>query len=385
MYNILALSLGEVFLRGKNKITYEKQILKQINSSLKEIKDVSIYKDFNKIYIVANNDDLDRIIDITKKIFGISVLIPCIKTEKTLESITNNAIELMQYLLNKRAVTSFKIETNRSDKQFEIPSMELSRIVGGEILKKFSGLKVDVHNPDVEILIDIKGYCYISSEKIKTVGGLPTKSDGRGLLLLSGGIDSPVAGYMMAKRGVEISAIYFHTYPFTSLRANEKIIKLKEILEGYCGQIDLYMINMLEIYQEIKSNCEETQITILARRFMMRIATEIAKKNKIHTLITGESLGQVASQTMKSIIVIENSTDMPIFRPLIGMDKLEIIGRAKEIGTYETSIIPYDDCCSLFSPEFPILNPNEKYIKITEENINIDRLIENAISTLEIF
>jgi thiamine biosynthesis protein ThiI len=262
--------------------------------------------------------------------------------------------------------------------------MDFSALVGGEILQEFNSVTVDVHNPDVEIYIDIKKCCYISSERIKTLGGLPIGSNGRALLLLSGGIDSPVAGYMIAKRGVEINALYFHTYPFTSERANEKVIKLKEKLEDYCGKITLYSINILEIHKAIKEFCREEETTIIARRFMMRIAEKVALENNMFMLITGESLGQVASQTMKSMTVIENAIDMPILKPVIGLDKTEIIEIAREIGTYETSILPYDDCCSVFAPKHPLISPKLESILRSEGNLNIEELIERVYETLEI-
>jgi thiamine biosynthesis protein ThiI len=262
--------------------------------------------------------------------------------------------------------------------------MDFSALVGSKILENFSSVKVDVHAPDVEVFIDIKKCCYISSEKIKTLGGLPVGSNGKALLLLSGGIDSPVAGYMIAKRGVEINALYFHTYPFTSERANEKVVKLKQKLEEYCGKIKLYNINMLEIHKAIREFCREEETTILARRFMMRIAEKIALENKMDMLITGESLGQVASQTMKSMAVIENAINMPILKPLVGLDKSEIIEIAREIGTYETSILPYDDCCSVFAPQHPLINPKLENIKRSESKLNVEELIEKVCSTIEI-
>ena len=385
MYNIAAVSFGELFLKGKNRGKFEQKLIEQIKYALKEFNDVSVYKDSGKVYVeTKNEEDMDKIVEKVRKIFGISNISPSVKTSKDVDIIIEKTIELFRYLLSKEDIKTFKIKTKRSDKEFPLKSMDFSALVGGKILENFSFVKVDVHTPDVEVYIDIKKCCYISSERIKTLGGLPLGSNGRALLLLSGGIDSPVAGYMIAKRGVEIDALYFHTYPFTSERANEKVIKLKQKLEEYCGKIKLYSINMLEIHKAIREFCKEEETTILARRFMMRIAEKIALENKIDMLITGESLGQVASQTMKSMAVIEDAINMPILKPLVGLDKSEIIEIAREIGTYETSILPYDDCCSVFAPQHPLINPKLESIKRSESNLNVEELIEKVLSTLEI-
>jgi len=385
MYNIVAAGFGEIFLKGKNRGKFEHKLIEQINYNLKEFKDISIYRDSGKVFIeTKNEDDMDSIIEKTKKIFGIVTISPSVKTDKDPEVIIEKSIELFSYLKEKQDIRTFKVKTKRVDKSFPIKSMDFSAEVGGRILAAFSDLSVDVHNPDVEICIDIKKNCYISSEKIRTVGGMPVGSCGKALLLLSGGIDSPVAGYMIAKRGVEINALYFHTYPFTSERANEKVKQLKEILEEYCGKIKLFSINILEIHKAIREFCREEETTILARRFMMRIAERIAGENNMEMLITGESLGQVASQTMKSMAVIESAVEMPILKPLVGMDKTEIIDRAKEIGTYETSILPYDDCCSVFAPAHPLINPKLDSILKSESKLKIEELVESVLFTLEI-
>lgn len=385
MYNVVAVSFGEIFLKGKNRGSFEHKLTEQIRYALKEYKDVSIYKELGKVFIQTKHiDDMDGIINKIKKVFGIVVISPSIKVEKDPEIIIEKAIELFRYLKEKQNIKTFKVNTKRGDKTFPVKSMDFSALAGEKILNSFSDVTVDVHNPDIEVMIDIKKNCYISSERITTVGGMPIGSCGKALLLLSGGIDSPVAGYMIAKRGVEISALYFHTYPFTSERANEKVRRLKEILEEYCGKIKLYSVNLLDVHKAIKEHCREEETTILARRFMMRIAERIAEENGLEMLITGESLGQVASQTMKSMIVIENSIEMPILKPVIGMDKTEIMDKAKEIGTYETSILPYDDCCSVFAPSHPLINPKLDSILISEGRLNVEELINKVYSTLEV-
>jgi len=385
MYNLLAVGFGEIFLKGKNRSMFEKKVIEQIRASLRGFSDVVIYKDQGKLFIETKKDeDMNEIIDKVKKIFGIVLISPSIKVDKDVEIIKIKTKELIEYLCNKQNIKTFKIETHRSDKTFPIKSMDFSAMMGEYILNEFADLMVDVHNPDIKIYIDLKSKAYISSEKIKTVGGLPVGTSGRALLLLSGGIDSPVAGYMIAKRGVQIDALYFHTYPFTSERANEKVKHLAEILEEYCGKIKLYSINILEIHKAIKEHCKENETTILARRFMMRIAEKLALENNIDMLITGESLGQVASQTMKSMIVIENSVNIPILKPVVGFDKTEIMEIARNIGTYETSILPYDDCCSVFAPKNPLIKPELHVIENAESNLEVDVLIEKALSTLEI-
>lgn len=385
MYNLVAVSMGEIALKGKNRGFFEKKLTDRIRRNIKEFKDVSIYKDQGKVFIEpANIEDLDAIIEKVKKIFGIVLLSPCIKVEKNVEAIEKKVLELFSHLKKNYGFKSFKIQTNRTDKNFEIKSLDFNRKLGGLILENFSDVCVDVHNPDIYIYLDIKTDCYIYSEKLKTVGGLPVGTNGKGLLLLSGGIDSPVAGYMMAKRGVEIQALYFHTYPFSSERANEKVKKLRDLLEDYCGKIRLISINMLEIHKAIKANCEEKNTTILARRFMMKIAEKIARDNDIQILITGESLGQVASQTIESMCVIENAVEIPIVKPLVGMDKTEIVKISKDINTFETSILPYEDCCQIFAPKHPVTKPKLENILKDEENLDVQNLIDLVLKTVEI-
>lgn len=385
MYNLIAVSMGEIALKGKNRGYFEKKLTDRIKRNIKEFKNVSIFKDQGKVFIEpANLEDVDGIIEKVRKIFGIVLLSPCIKVEKNVESIEKKVLELFAYLVKNNGIKSFKIQTNRTDKDFEIKSLDFNKKLGGLILDNFGDARVDVHNPDVYIYVDIKTDCYIYSEKIKTVGGLPIGTNGKGLLLLSGGIDSPVAGYMLAKRGVEIEALYFHTYPFSSERANEKVKKLRDILEDYCGKIRLRSINMLEIHKAIKANCEEKNTTILARRFMMKIAEKIARENEIDILITGESLGQVASQTIESMCVIENAVEIPIIKPLIGMDKTEIVKISKDIGAFETSILPYEDCCQIFAPKHPVTKPKLENILKDESNLDVQNLIDVVLQTEEI-
>lgn len=385
MYNLIALSMGEVALKGKNRGYFEKKLIDRIKRNIKEFNNVSIFKDQGKVFIEPKNEeDVDMIIEKVKKVFGIVLLSPCIKVEKNVDVIEESVKELFTHLVKNNNIKTFKVQTNRTDKEFEIKSLDFNRRLGGVILNNFNDVKVDVHNPDIYIYVDIKTDCYIYSERIKTVGGLPIGTNGKGLLLLSGGIDSPVAGYMMAKRGVELEALYFHTYPFSSERANEKVKKLRDLLEDYCGKIKLRSVNMLEIHKAIKTNCQERNTTILARRFMMKIAEKISKENDINILITGESLGQVASQTIESMCVIENAVEIPIVKPLIGMDKTEIVKISQEMGTFETSILPYEDCCQIFAPKHPVTKPKLENILEDEENLDIENLIDIVMRTTEI-
>lgn len=384
MYNMISISLGEIVLKGKNRGYFERKLMEQIKNVTNQFENVKIFRDQGKIFVESKNEkDISIIIDKIKKVFGIVQISPCIKVEKDIEIIKEKTIDIFKYIKNIKNIRTFKVATNRTDKKFPIKSMELNSLLGGVILDNFHDVKVDVHNPDVLIYIDIKSDCYIYSEKIKTLGGLPIGTNGKGLLLLSGGIDSPVAGYLMAKRGVEVQAIYYHTYPFTSERTNDKVKKLAEKMTEYCGKIKLYSVNILEVYKSIKNNCPEKEVTILARRFMMRIAEKVAIENDVDTLITGENLGQVASQTIKSISVINEITKIPILRPLIGMDKTEIIDISKEINTYETSILPYEDCCSVFSPKHPVTRPKLDGIQKSEEQLHIDELVNIAHKTIE--
>lgn len=385
MYNLIAVSMGEIALKGKNRGYFEKVLIDRIKHNIREFDGVTIFKDQGKVYIEPSNPtDFDRIVEKVKKVFGIVLLSPCIKIDKNIETIEKKVVEHFEYLLKNNNIKTFKVQTNRTDKEFPLKSLEINRRLGGVILNNFDSVSVDVHNPDIYVYVDIKTDCYIYSERIKTVGGLPIGTNGKGLLLLSGGIDSPVAGYMMAKRGVEISAMYFHTYPFSSERANEKVKKLAELLEDYCGKIRLYSANMLEVHKAIKANCDIKNTTILARRFMMRFAERIAKENGINILITGESLGQVASQTMDSMCVIEDAVNIPIIKPVIGMDKTEIVDISKEIGTFETSILPYEDCCQVFAPKHPATKPRLENILAEESKLNMDELIESVMNTVEI-
>ncbi len=302
-----------------------------------------------------------------------------------MEEIERASIEIVKEKLGSSSVKTFKVESSRSDKSFPMKSPEISSHMGGVILENFEDLTVDVHNPDFYLYIDIKKNAYVYIDRIEGHRGMPVGTNGHGLLLLSGGIDSPVAGFMMAKRGMQISGVHFHSYPFTSERAEEKVKNLAKKLSLYTGNIRLYSVNILNIQKELNKDCPEKEMTILSRRFMMRIAEKIAISNSLNALITGESLGQVASQTIEGISVVNSSVNMPILRPLIGLDKVDIIDISKDIDTYELSILPYDDCCTLFSPKHPVTKPRLEDIENSEKNIDVASLVKNAIENMEVY
>lgn len=383
MKKVISISLGELVLKGGNRGYFEGQLVRQIRKSVDDLGLEKLYKDQGKIYLELPEEKHELAIKRLKNVFGLVYISPCLRVEKNLDSIRLGSIECMKNALENSDKKTFKVETNRSDKTFEIKSPEMSRMMGGVILKEFGYLKVDVHNPEITLNIDIKEHAYIYTEKIKGHRGLPVGTNGQGLLLLSGGIDSPVAGFIMGKRGLQINCVHYHSYPFTSDRAEEKVVKLSEILSRYVGKINFFSVNILEIQKAIAKNCPEKEMTILSRRFMMRIAETIAKKHGYKALITGESLGQVASQTLEGISVINSVVEMPILRPLIGIDKIDIIEVSREIDAYETSILPYEDCCSVFSPKHPVLNPKLEDIEKSEEELNIDELVNNAIKGMK--
>ena len=387
MDKVLSISLGEIVLKGLNRKYFEDQLIKQIRKSTKDIGFDNIYKEQGKIYIEAAEEDFPQLINRLKKVFGLVYISPCIRVEKELEAIGSAAIAaLKNKLLSDNNISTFKVDTNRADKSFEMKSPEISMKVGGIILRNFENIKVDVHSPDTYVYVDIKqSAAYVYTDRIKGYGGLPIGTNGKGLLLLSGGIDSPVAGFMMAKRGVEISCVHYHSYPFTSERAEEKVKELARILSRYMGKIKIFSVNLLNIQKEINKKCPEDEMTILSRRFMMRIAERIADYHGFNALITGENLGQVASQTIYGLDVTNRAVALPVFRPLIGFDKVDIIKLAKNIETFETSIQPFEDCCTVFLPKHPVTRPKAENIEKSEEALDVDKLITDAIKDMKIY
>ena len=383
MESLLAISFGELFLKGANRKYFFDNARKHILANIKNIGYEDTYVESAKLYIKADENKFDALVKEIEKVFGIAYIDEVYKVNKNIDDIFQAA----KYTINKDYKDknyTFKVETTRVDKSFEYDSPKLNAHLGDLLLDEFKNLSVDIHNPDIKVYVDIKNNAYIYTKRHKGLGGLPIGSSGEGLLLLSGGIDSPVAGFMMAKRGMMVNAVHFHSYPFTSKQAHQKAEDLARLMSQYTGPLKVFSINLANIYKEIATNCDRRETTILSRRFMMRISNKLADKYGFKAFITGESLGQVASQTLESISVIEDSANYPILRPLIGLDKQDIINTAIDIGTYDKSIEPYDDCCSIFAPDKPVTKPKLKYIERTEENLNIERLVDEALETIEI-
>ncbi len=382
MKQVILVRYGEIALKGLNRNYFIDLLVRNIKEVLKQFSNIKVKKVQGRIIVEVNENSIEEIIEKVQKVFGIVSLSPAILIEKDLELIEEKISERAL----KRDFKSFRVSARRGDKKFPMNSQELSTHLGGIILKNKDNIKVDLHNPDINFFVEVREDVYIYDEVINGLGGMPVGCSGRTALLLSGGIDSPVAGYMMAKRGLQPVAIYFHAFPYTSDRAKEKVIKLAEIIAQYIGKIKLYVVPFTDLQLKIIEKCPEKQITILIRRYMSRIAEEIAKKEGLGSLTTGESLGQVASQTQESMLVTGEVAHLPIFRPLIGLDKLEIIRMAEKIGTYETSILPYEDCCTIFVPKHPETKPKLERIKESEKALEEEapQLIKEAVENSEI-
>lgn len=384
MEKVLSMSLGEIVLKGKNRGQFMSKLLGQIKKAISDLDHGNVYHSMGKIYIDGYRDEKE-LIKRCKHIFGIVYICPCIKVKSDLKEIEEAVVSFVGEKLKENPnFKTFKVHCKRAYKSYPMNSMDFNNKLGGAILKNFP-LKVDVHNPDFYLYLDFKKEnSYIYTEKIKAYGGLPRGTNGRGLLLLSGGIDSPVAGFLMAKRGIALDVLQFHSYPFTSQRGEEKVIKLAEKISSFSGKMTMYSVNLLNIQKEINKNCPEDQMTLLSRRFMMRIADKLSLDNSYDAIITGENLGQVASQTIDGLKVTDIITRKLVFRPLIGMDKINIIDIAREIGTYETSILPFEDCCTVFLPKHPSLRPEVEEMENSEEALDIDKLVEQAINDMKI-
>ncbi|WAM32979.1 tRNA uracil 4-sulfurtransferase ThiI [Caldicellulosiruptor morganii] len=377
---------GELALKGLNRPFFEKRLIKNIRKKLKNIENISIKKEQGRIFIEnLSEDHFNFAIERLKKVFGLVGFTICEVAEKEIEAIKSADLNAALNEI-KKGKRTFKVETKRADKTFKLTSLEISRLVGAHLLKNLAdmyGLVVDVHNPDFEVKIEIRDKAYVYSSEEKGIGGMPLGTGGKAHLLLSGGIDSPVAGFMIAKRGVEIEAVHFYSFPYTGEKAKEKVIDLCKVLAQFTDKLKLYIVPFIEIQTTIYEKCDEKYLTIIMRRFMMRIAERIAKLNGGMALVTGESIGQVASQTMESIICTNAAVSVPVLRPLVGMDKKEIIRIAKNIGTYDISILPYEDCCTVFVPKHPKTKPRLEEVIKEEEKLDIQLLIENAISNTE--
>lgn len=384
MKELILCKYGEVILKGANRSDFEAKMLKELRQRARRIGEYKIFYSQSTVYIEplddASIDAIDDMYEQAKHVFGFVGVTKAIACAKNIDEIIRVTKEYIPSKL--RGAKTFKVEAKRSDKSFPMTSPQISMEVGGAILSCVPKIKVDVHNPEVTVRVEIReSEAYIHAGQEKGAGGIPYGTSGRGLLLLSGGIDSPVAGFMMAKRGVQLEAVHFESYPYTSERAKEKVLELAKILCDYTMRIRVHVISLTEIQELLRDNCEEEYFTLLLRRYMMALSLRLAHEYDCEALITGESLGQVASQTMKAIHVVNEMADIPIYRPLIGMDKNEIIEISRKIGAFDTSILPYEDCCTVFTPRHPKTRPELDSVLEQQNRLNFDELVERAYAT----
>lgn len=387
MFTAFLIKYAEIGVKGKNRYLFEDALVQQIKYALKRCEgEFKVRKTQGRIYVDAVSEfDFDETVDNLKTVFGISGICPVVYVEdEGFEKLGQTIVEYMDNVYPDKNKT-FKVNARRARKNYPLDTMELNREVGAVILDAFPEMKVDVHNPDIMLYLEIREKIYIYSEIIPGPGGMPVGTNGKAMLLLSGGIDSPVAGYMISKRGVKIDAVYFHAPPYTSERAKQKVVDLARRVSRYSGPIYLHVINFTDIQLAIYEKCPHDELTIIMRRYMMKIAEHIAKETECLGLITGESIGQVASQTMHSLYATNEVCTMPVYRPCIGLDKQEIVEISEKINTYETSILPFEDCCTIFVAKHPVTKPNLEYIKRHEESLKdvIDDLMEKALESKE--
>lgn len=384
MQEVFLLKLGEIVLKGQNRRIFEQTLLNNLKRRVLRAGNFNISISQSTIYVEPLDDDcdMDKAEEIVGKVFGVVAYSRAAIVPKTMEDIHDCVIEYLADELNTASV--FKVESKRADKKFPLTSPEISNEVGGYILDAFPHISVDVHNPDITVRIEIreKG-AYIHSDPKPGAGGIPVGTGGKAAILISGGIDSPVAAWMMARRGVELTAIHFASPPYTSERAQDKVERLLKIVADYSGRMKMYIVNFTKIQEQIRDLCPEELSTVIMRRFMMRVAEQIARKEECHALITGESLGQVASQTIQAIECTDCCATIPVFRPLIGTDKAEIVRIAQQIGTFETSIEPFEDCCTVFTPKHPRTKPTINVLLSGEKNLDVDALVDECLNNLE--
>ncbi len=385
MKEVILIKLGEIALKGLNRRTFEDVLKKNIKKALYGLGYFKLSLAQSTICVTPESKDvdMDRVEDAISRVFGIVSYCRAVVSEKNMEDIYEKAPKYLEEVLS--SANTFKVEAKRSDKKFPLKSPEICRELGGLLLSEFPHLQVDVHNPDVKVTVEIRDFAaYIHADSKKGAGGIPVGTGGNGCILISGGIDSPVAAYMMAKRGIKLTAVHFASPPYTSERALEKVKKLLKLVSRYSGSITMVTVPFTKLQEKIRDDCPEELFTIIMRRLMMKISERIAKDYECSALITGESLGQVASQTIHAIACTDEAATMPVFRPLIGMDKEEIITISRKIDTFETSIEPYEDCCTIFTPKHPRTRPILKYVKFAEEDGHFEELIEEAIANVEI-
>ena len=374
------LKLGEVVLKGLNRRSFEDKLVSNVRWRLKKHGSFHVYVRQSTIYVEPQKDDCDMEAawQSCRQIFGVVSVARAVPCEKTMEAIVETA---KTYLADDFArARSFKVESKRADKQFHMNSIQISQAVGGELAEAFPNVTVDVHKPDLTVYVEIREKAaYVHAPAMPGAGGLPIGMGGHAVSLLSGGLDSPVSSWMIARRGVELEMVHFVSPPYTSQQAKDKVLELAQLLTAYCGRMIVHIVPFTEIQEEIRKNCPEEFFTIIMRRFMMRLAEAVARKAGAKALVTGESLGQVASQTMMALAATDDVAGMPVLRPLIGMDKVEIIRMAREIGTFETSILPYEDCCTVFTPRHPATRPNIDDVRAAEAVLDIDALVARAM------
>lgn len=385
MIPIILVRYGEIHLKGQNRPRFEKMLKDSMSAAVRRFGG-SVKKGDGRFYVRhIEQSQIPAAMDALCKVFGVHSVSPAYEMEKDLPAICQKAAELAQAEMERLALSSasFKVKGKRSDKRYPLSSMEVAAEVGGYILEHVPGLSVDVKNPQLTVYVEMREQAYVYTSILPGKGGMPLGSSGKAMLLLSGGIDSPVAGYMVASRGVYLEAVHYHSFPYTSERAKEKVLTLARLLAQYTGPIRLHIVHFTEIQMAIYEKCPEEQLTILMRRYMMKIAERVALENQCQAIVTGESIGQVASQTIASLHVTNSAVELPVFRPLIGMDKDEIIERARTIGTFETSILPYEDCCTVFVPKHPVTRPNLRKIELSEKLLEEEALIADALSKTE--
>ena len=386
MYDVILVRYGEISLKGKNRNFFVHTLVQRIRENIAHLAPRRVETRYGRLYVPVVDGDYNELLDALQKVFGIVSLSPALRVEPTEEKIKEGCLKIMDRVVDANALKTFKVETRRADKRFPIKSMDMNNILGGTILKAYpENMKVDVHKPQIEVGVEIRTEdVFIYCERINGFGGLPIGVTGKGLCLLSGGIDSPVAFWLAAKRGILVEGLHFHSYPFTSQRAKQKVDDLCVKLSKYCGKVKLHTVHFTDIQKEIKMKCPEDMVITIMRRFMFRIAEAYAKKRNALVLITGENVAQVASQTLESMSVINEVVDLPVIRPLITMDKTEIIEKSKIIDTFETSILPYEDCCTVFVPKHPKTKPTLKQCIEAEQDIDIDKLVNEAVESIKV-
>ena len=384
MNDIILLKLGEIVLKGLNRRSFEQKLMANVRRRLSHIGNFRVYCLQSTVYVEpeSGNEDMDEAFEALKKVFGIINLTRAAGCKKDKDAIVKLAVEyLREDMLNAK---SFKVESKRSDKSFPMTSIQLSQYVGGELAEAYPDTEVDVHNPELTVHIEVRDLAaYVHASPVPGAGGMPVGSNGIAVTLLSGGIDSPVSSYMIAKRGVRLVPVHFFSFPYTSEQAKDKVIELGRQLTEYCGRMTLDVVPFTHIQEEIRDKCPEEYFTLIMRRFMMRIAGRIAYNAGAKAIVTGENLGQVASQTMEAMASTQAVIDMPVLQPLIGMDKEEIITLSRKIGTFETSILPYEDCCTVFTPRHPKTHPKLSDVEAAESVLDIDALVDEAFKGIE--